>query len=293
MTDHDAADQTAAEAGRSPVADIRRGTADGSGSLHPGSWKPVTRWRVGIVAAFLLVSGATRSAPYAVVTPGVAVDLMAAVSSGAIGAVDPSFGRGGTFLAMTIEASATTYASATWCDLKNVVKRASCDLYPLDISGSNATSEADAMAASQRAADAEATRLAGPAPAYPSGSTAAMGAVAGSSAGLMLALAMLDARTTGDLTGGARVAGTGTLGPGGAVQPIGGITHKVAVAAAARASVFFAPSSQAPEAAAAARALGAAMTVVPVASTDAALGWLCAHGGVSTACPTQPGPAKP
>ena len=47
--------------------------------------------------------------------------------------------------------------------------------------------------------------------------------IGGPSAGLMFSLAVVDKLTTGDLNGGKFIAGTGTIGPDGAVGPIGGI----------------------------------------------------------------------
>jgi len=294
MTDHDALSTSpgvGADAVAPPAPEQARGprTPQLGALAHPHSWRSTSRWRVGLLVGFFLLLGATRTAPYAVVTPGIAVDLMAAVTASATAPVDPGFGRGGRFLATTIEATSATYATVVLCIITGP-----CELYPLDTSGAGASEEA-AMAASQAAALADADRLAGPAPAYPHGAGAGadMGPVAGSSAGVMVSLALLDAATPGDLTGGARVAGTGTLGADGAVLPIGGVSDKVVAAASSRASVFFAPAAQAGQAAAQAKLLGGHITVVPVVSTDQALAWLCAHAGTSTACPLAAAPGRP
>ena len=63
----------------------------------------------------------------------------------------------------------------------------------------------------------------------------------GPSAGTMFALAVYDKLTPGALTGGMRVAGTGTIGPDGRVGPIGGITHKMVGAKSQGAQWFLAP----------------------------------------------------
>jgi Lon-like protease len=65
--------------------------------------------------------------------------------------------------------------------------------------------------------------------------------IGGPSAGLMFALSVYDTLTPGSLTGGAVVAGTGTVSSDGRVGPIGGIQQKIAAAAAAGAEVFLAP----------------------------------------------------
>ena len=80
-----------------------------------------------------------------------------------------------------------------------------------------------------------------------------LGAVRGPSAGLVLALARIDALTPGDLTGGRRVAGTGAIAPDGGVTPVGDVPEKVRAAAAARTDIFLVPAAQRPEAARAAR----------------------------------------
>jgi PDZ domain-containing protein len=72
--------------------------------------------------------------------------------------------------------------------------------------------------------------------------------VGGPSAGLMFSLAVVDKLTTGDLAGSTFVAGTGTITVDGKVGPIGGITHKMAAARAAGASVFLVPAKNCYEA---------------------------------------------
>lgn len=66
-------------------------------------------------------------------------------------------------------------------------------------------------------------------------------AIGGPSAGLLFALGIYDTLTPGSLTGGAVVAGTGTLGPDGTVGAIGGIQQKIAAARDAGAELFLVP----------------------------------------------------
>ncbi|ATW50417.1 YlbL family protein [Streptomyces xantholiticus] len=66
--------------------------------------------------------------------------------------------------------------------------------------------------------------------------------VGGPSAGLMFALGIVDKLTTGDLTGGNFVAGTGTIDEAGKVGPIGGIEMKLVGARDAGAEYFLTPS---------------------------------------------------
>ncbi len=66
--------------------------------------------------------------------------------------------------------------------------------------------------------------------------------VGGGSGGLMMALAIYDKITPGDLLGGRVIAGTGTITATGTVGAIGGIQEKIAGAEAAGATVFFVPA---------------------------------------------------
>jgi PDZ domain-containing protein len=66
--------------------------------------------------------------------------------------------------------------------------------------------------------------------------------IGGPSAGLMFALGIYDTLTPGSLTGGRVVAGTGTVGPDGAVGPIGGIQQKIAGARDSGAELFLVPA---------------------------------------------------
>jgi len=65
--------------------------------------------------------------------------------------------------------------------------------------------------------------------------------IGGPSAGLAMTLAILDALTPGDLTGGHRVAVTGTINNAGEVGEIGGIEQKAVAARAAGAQIFIVP----------------------------------------------------
>jgi Lon-like protease len=73
------------------------------------------------------------------------------------------------------------------------------------------------------------------------------GNVGGPSAGLMFSLAIYDALTPGELTGGKRIAGTGTLDDAGTVGPIGGIRQKLVGARRAGADFFLAPAENCSE----------------------------------------------
>ncbi|MGQ7295093.1 YlbL family protein [Quadrisphaera sp. KR29] len=71
--------------------------------------------------------------------------------------------------------------------------------------------------------------------------------VGGPSAGLVFALGVVDLLTPGEMTGGQRFAGTGTIDSTGAVGAIGGVRQKMLGARAAGAEVFLAPQANCAE----------------------------------------------
>lgn len=106
------------------------------------------------------------------------------------------------------------------------------------------------------------------------------GQVGGPSAGLAFTLALLDELTPGELTGGTRVAATGTISLDGRVGAIGGLPQKAVAVRDAGAKVFLVPASQTEEEIAAARRnAGGGVTVIPVSTLDDALHELATLGG--------------
>ena len=73
--------------------------------------------------------------------------------------------------------------------------------------------------------------------------------IGGPSAGLMFSLGIYDTLTKGSLTGGATVAGTGTIDGRGRVGPIGGIQQKIVAARNAGAGLFLVPPDNCADAA--------------------------------------------
>ncbi|WP_337098805.1 S16 family serine protease [Paenibacillus sp. YIM B09110] len=98
------------------------------------------------------------------------------------------------------------------------------------------------------------------------------GDIGGPSAGLVFALQSIDLLTEGDLTGGSRIAATGTITPEGKVGPIGGIKQKVVITSREGAQLFLVPEGNYKEAAAKAKQLGTAMKIVEVTDLEDALG---------------------
>lgn len=99
--------------------------------------------------------------------------------------------------------------------------------------------------------------------------------VGGPSAGLMFTLEIFDQLTPGDLTGGAVIAGTGTVDELGNVGPIGGAWQKIVAADEAGASVFFVPAgSNYDEAMESLDRLESDIEVVPVKTVEEAIDYL-------------------
>lgn len=92
--------------------------------------------------------------------------------------------------------------------------------------------------------------------------------VGGPSAGLMLALGIIDKVKPEDLTGGKKIAGTGTIDADGNVGPVGGVPQKIVAAKDAGATYFLTPEENCDEAVANAKP---GLVLVRVRSLDDAL----------------------
>ena len=97
------------------------------------------------------------------------------------------------------------------------------------------------------------------------------GDVGGPSAGMMHAIAIIDALTEGELTGGRVIAGTGTIDLEGNVGSIGGIRQKVVGAEAAGAEYILVPQGNYETALTAERE---SIEIVPVATLNEAIAFL-------------------
>lgn len=101
------------------------------------------------------------------------------------------------------------------------------------------------------------------------------GSIGGPSAGLAFALTIIDLLTEGELTGGARVAATGTISPDGVVGDVGGVAQKAAAAQRAGVDLLLVPVGTLNEALDSA----ADVELAGVASLDEALDVLAGLGG--------------
>jgi Lon-like protease len=94
--------------------------------------------------------------------------------------------------------------------------------------------------------------------------------VGGPSAGLMFTLTVYNRLSATDLTGGRKIAGTGTINPDGTVGPIGGVAQKVAAAEAAGATYFLSPVQNYADARSAAKKI----QVIEIATAQQAVDFL-------------------
>jgi PDZ domain-containing protein len=103
--------------------------------------------------------------------------------------------------------------------------------------------------------------------------------IGGPSAGLSFTLALLDELTAGELTGGVKVAATGTIDGDESIGAIGALRQKTVAVKASGATVFLVPSAQTEELSAARRVAGSKLRIVPVANLTEALKVLEELGG--------------
>ncbi|MGI8686814.1 MAG: YlbL family protein [Acidimicrobiales bacterium] len=111
------------------------------------------------------------------------------------------------------------------------------------------------------------------------------GTIGGPSAGLAFTLGVLDTLTAGELTGGKKVAATGTIEIDGRVGDVGGVVQKTAAVRAAGATVFLVPPGEYEDARSHA---GPKLEVVKVTDLDEAIAALARLGGDVSALGTAP-----
>lgn len=113
------------------------------------------------------------------------------------------------------------------------------------------------------------------------------GNIGGPSAGLAFTLSVIDSLSPGELTGGRKVAVTGTIEIDGRVGDVGGVAQKTSAVKAAGADVFLVPAGEYEVAKARA---GSRLTVIKVTTLQEALDALGSLGGdLSALGPATPG----
>jgi PDZ domain-containing protein len=105
--------------------------------------------------------------------------------------------------------------------------------------------------------------------------------IGGPSAGLAFTLALVDDLTPGELTGGQKIATTGTMSSDGTVGEVGGVEQKTRSVKKAGAKLFLVPTSEAEEA----RKYAGSMKVIGVDNLEQAIDALEANGGDTSGIP--------
>ena len=106
------------------------------------------------------------------------------------------------------------------------------------------------------------------------------GSIGGPSAGLAFTLTLIDELTEGELTGGGRIAVTGTIELDGSVGAIGGLRQKASAVAQTGVDVFLVPAAQGEEDIANAQISGGDdLRIIPVATLEEAIQALAELGG--------------
>ncbi len=113
------------------------------------------------------------------------------------------------------------------------------------------------------------------------------GTIGGPSAGLAFTLGVIDALTAGELTGGRKVAVTGTMNMDGSVGDVGGVAQKTVAVRRSGAEVFLVPAG---EFAVARAKAGPDLTVLKVSNLQEALEALGSVGGEVSALSPPPAP---
>ncbi|HEX3980937.1 MAG TPA: S16 family serine protease, partial [Acidimicrobiales bacterium] len=118
---------------------------------------------------------------------------------------------------------------------------------------------------------------------YPFDVTIDVTNIGGPSAGLAMTLGVIDALTSGSITGGRTVAATGTIDSQGDVGDVGGVAQKTVAVENAGASIFLVPPQEYKAAMSKDRP---GLKVYAVSTLDQALDVLAAHGGTVPPDPT-------
>jgi PDZ domain-containing secreted protein len=210
-----------------------------------------------------------RPSGYLTGGPGPVHDLGAQLADG---------GTGQRWLLLTVRYEELTWAQLAWSSLQG---RRSAVLGPGTFHDALRQRADEQMARSTRDAATVAGDLVGRPLAVPEFE---LGSAGGGSGGLAMTLALLDAAEADlDLSGGRRIAATGTIDDTGRVGAVGGVREKAVAARAGGAEILFVARANV-----AAIDEGPGLTVVPVDHITEAVSWLCATGGRSSLCGREP-----
>lgn len=202
--------------------------------------KVILRRRLGwlLVAAAVLgvIWGSSQQLPFVIVEPGPVYNVLDFEEGKEVIAVDPTVDENtvGVIDVLTVYESGSPGNTPYFWELFAAFLSEEKAIYPLDLAYPNGTNIYDELKKSTQAfKDSQKKALAAAATVLPAGTlethkvTFGLTEVGGPSGGLAFTLGLIDKLSKGSLTGGKRIAVTGTIESDGSVGPIGGIQQKI------------------------------------------------------------------
>lgn len=212
----------------------------------------------GLVAfsIFATVWGITQPLPYVIVEPGPAYNVLGEIDGVEVVQISgASLGDNpGSLDLLTISVFGSPGNTPTFLELIQPFFSSDRSIVPMELFYPVGQTSEDVKAQdlkdfqeSQAAAVAAAKTALPPAIANDLNVKLDLNGVVGPSGGLMFTLGIIDKATEGSLTGGKKIAGTGTISADGKVGPIGGIDYKLISAKRSGDQFFLAPTSNCDE----------------------------------------------
>lgn len=219
-----------------------------------------TRRRVGFglvaFSIFATVWGITQPLPYVIVEPGKAYNVLGEIDGVEVIQVSgaPAVESPGTLDLLTISVFGSPGNTPTFLELIQPFFSSDRSIVPVEffypVGQTAEEAEAQDLKDFQESQAAAVAAAKGALPAHIASSLNVkldLNGVVGPSGGLMFSLGIIDKATKGSLTGGKKIAGTGTISADGTVGPIGGIDYKLISAKRSGDQFFLAPKANCDE----------------------------------------------
>jgi PDZ domain-containing protein len=255
-------------------------------------------WSLVIAAVFGVIWGSNQQLPFVIVEPGPAYNVLDLEDGKQVIEVHPILDENnvGVIDVLTVYESGSPGNTPYFWQLFAAFLSEEKAIYPLDLVYPGGMTLDDEMKESTQAfIDSQKKSLAAAATVLPSGTlethkvTFGLTDVGGPSGGLAFTLGIIDKLSEGSITGGKRIAVTGTIEADGSVGPIGGIQQKIYSATKATDQFMVIPLENCEELS---KSHLAKIRVIPVASLSDALSVLrtiSADGDVGSlaVCPAK------
>ncbi|CAB4607401.1 MAG: hypothetical protein F2587_03055 [Actinobacteria bacterium] len=193
-------------------------------------------WALVAAAVFGVIWGSNQQLPFVIVEPGPVYNVLDFEEGKEVIAVAPTVdeNNAGVIDVLTVYESGSPGNTPYFWELFAAFLSEEKAIYPLDLAYPDGTNIYDEMRESTQAfKDSQKKALAAAATILPAGMlnthkvTFGLTDVGGPSGGLAFTLGIIDKLSEGSLTGGKRIAVTGTIESDGSVGPIGGIQQKI------------------------------------------------------------------